>query len=163
MFQNEWGGAVAMTKIEGHWMYGPWIMINTERLVDGNWHTNSHECVAIAQETLRMPNAKMFWRRGTRVLGNAAPNYYQGLEVRGTGIARGTIIATFDENGRYLSNEHNNHVAIYISQDKNSIRVIDQWNKRKPDYRTIYIKNGMSDPSNNANAFSVVYSTVGGY
>lgn len=163
MFQNEWDGEVTMSKIEGQWMYGLWVMNNPERLIDGNWHTKSHQCVAIAQETLRMPNAKDYWYRGIRVLGNAAPHYYQGLEIHGTGLVRGTVIATFDNNGRYLSNKHGNHIAIYISQDKNSIRIIDQWDARKPNYRTIPVLKGMTDPSNNANAFSVVYTLRGGY
>lgn len=43
-------------------------------------------------------------------------------------IKPGTAIATFDKNGHYEG-----HAAIYLGQDKNGIRVIDQWNIRNKD------------------------------
>ena len=43
-------------------------------------------------------------------------------------IRPGTAIATFDENGRY-----NGHAAIYLGQDGNGVRVLDQWNVRHRD------------------------------
>jgi hypothetical protein len=49
------------------------------------------------------------WVRGAPVKGNMA-------------IAEGTAIATFDAQGRYKG-----HAAIYVSQDKGSMLVFDQW------------------------------------
>ncbi len=99
MFDNEWSGAVAMTKIEGVWMSGPWVMTNLAKLdaiaksKPKNW-VGSGECVAIAQWTLKMPHTS-FWRPGVKVLGNDAPVYYEGIEVVGSGIVPGTVVAAF--------------------------------------------------------------------
>ena len=173
MFDNEWGGAVAMVKIEGVWMHGPWVMNAFVKLYEvaksnpQNW-VGDGECVAIAQWTLKMPHTS-FWRPGVKVLGNDAPTYYEGHKVVGSGIAPGTVIATF-VNKHYPSKTHGNHVAIYLRQAKNSITVIDQWNIRnkrgelvrhqEPHERTIFT--GGNGLSNDANAFSVVYALNGG-
>lgn len=71
---------------------------------------------------------------------------------------------------RYPSKVHGNHVAIYLSQTKNSITVKDQWNVRnkkgeivrhqEPHERTIFT--GGNGLSNDADAFSVVYTLNGG-
>lgn len=147
MFDNKWGGFWLCTN-KGN---GPWVMKNPERLVDGNWHTKSHECVAIAQETMLMPRT-FKWREGEKVFGGK-------LNINGENydIPAGTVVATFI-NGLYPSKSHGNHVAIYYSQGANYIKVIDQWDSRHPNYRNIYVKEGMTDRSNNANAFSVVYT-----
>lgn len=183
MFNNEWGGAVAMTKIEGLYMYGPWVMNNPYRLLEivekmGRKKAEKEpavgdgECVAIAQATLKMPLVAE-WRPGVKVLGNGAPNYYQGreiVEIVGSGIQVGTVIATF-VNKRYQNLDTGNHVAIYLGQGKGSIDVIDMWAKKDPKTRrvigyqaptrrTLYIKPGVS---NNADAFSVVYTLKGGW
>lgn len=55
-----------------------------------------------------------YWRRGAKVKDLAASQ-----------IEKGTVIATFDENGRYPRTER--HTAIYISHDLTGITVIDQW------------------------------------
>ncbi|MEP6606592.1 MAG: BPSL0067 family protein [Nitrosospira sp.] len=39
-----------------------------------------------------------------------------------TTLAEGTVIATFDPQGRYRG-----HAAIYVNQDKDGIHVFDQW------------------------------------
>ncbi len=157
-----------MVKIEGVWMHGPWVMNNPYNLIGiGNSKKviGDGECVAIAQQTLKMPHTS-FWRPGVKVLGNDAPTYFGGHKVIGSGIAPGTVIATF-VNKRYPSKIHGNHVAIYLEQGKNYIDVIDQWvnhRTKEPQYahrRRIFV-NG-SGLSNDANAFSVVYTLTGGY
>lgn len=164
MFDNDWGGAVAYQKIEGAGMWGPWVMNNPGRLI-GMQPLGDKECVAIAQSTLRMPLTK-FWRPGVKVLGNGEDKYYNGVPIFGSGIAPGTVIATFI-NGLYPSKSSGNHVAIYISQTKNSIKVIDQWMNHKtgkpklPDYRDLPV--GGSGLSNDADAFSVVYTLKEGW
>ena len=47
----------------------------------------------------------------------------KGLPVKTSGsIVDGTVIATFNEQGRYQG-----HAAIYVRQDANGIHVYDQW------------------------------------
>jgi len=116
------------------------------------------ECVALAQATLQMPLTK-YWRAGDKVFGHPGPKYYKGIEIVGSGLAKGTVIATFVK-GKYPNLSHGNHVAIYIGQGKNYIKVIDQWRGQTPHYRNIYQKKGMSNRSNNANAFSVVLTQL---
>lgn len=94
MFDNEWGGAVASTKIEGVWMWGPWVMNNPERLIEmGRKEENAGdgECVAIAQWTLKMPHTS-HWRPGVKVLGNSTPTYYEGHEVIEVGLSRELLL-----------------------------------------------------------------------
>ncbi|WP_261317830.1 BPSL0067 family protein [Burkholderia cepacia] len=76
-------------------------------------------------------------------------------------IRVGTVIATF-ENDRYPSRSHGNHAAFYLSQDVRGIYVVEQWRSLKAIQRRCIPfkgkdKNGRYiDPSNNADAFSVV-------
>ncbi len=143
---NKWGGFWYCSDGKG---YGPWVINVPENLL--GLKTRSSECVALAQETLGMPLTKT-WREGEKVFGG-------NLIVNGErfAIPKGAVIATFID-GLYPSNAHGNHVAIYLSQTKEYIEVIDQWNGRKPGKRKIVAKEGMSDRSNNANAFSLVYT-----
>ena len=94
-------------------------------------------------------------------------------------VVRGTAIATFNEDGRYgppgtkdVNQNHNNHAAFFLSFGaymypdgivREGIWVIDQWQNRKDangnaisGIRFIPIKEGVTDPSNNARAFSVI-------
>ncbi|RJG07407.1 hypothetical protein D3870_16630 [Noviherbaspirillum cavernae] len=76
-------------------------------------------------------------------------------------LAPGTAIATFVK-GRYPNQAHGNHAAIYVRQDSAAIYVLDQWKgKSRITIRPLYFKgkdkNGnYIDPSNNADAFSVI-------
>ncbi len=55
------------------------------------------------------------WRRGALVKGN-------------TSITPGTVIATFDGDGRYGNHtDGRSHAAIYLGQDSTGIKVLDQW------------------------------------
>jgi hypothetical protein len=130
--------------------YGPWIFLDTDKIINYDKLANK-ECVGIAQETMSMPHTSR-WVERAKVLGNDS-------------IKKGTAIATFVD-GKYQSLAHGNHVAIYLYQDSNSIRVIDQWvfnHKKKlyqlPHERTIYTKpNGIVDRSNDAKSFSVIHT-----
>lgn len=110
----------------------------------------SQQCVALVQHYANAPST-LLWKEGKAVMGE-------------TSIVRGTAIATFVD-GRYKSLEHGNHAALYVSQDAGGIWVVDQWkdDPRKPKVSKRYIrskgknKNGdFIDPSNNADAFSVI-------
>jgi hypothetical protein len=89
-----------------------------------------------------------------------ADTWREGEKVRGSKtIKKGTAIATF-VNGRYPNKKHGNHAALYVSQDKDGIRVVDQWTGKLPGYRDLPFlgkKDGAYiDPSNNGDAFSII-------
>jgi|APAra7269096768_1048522.scaffolds.fasta_scaffold26288_1 hypothetical protein len=110
----------------------------------------SHQCVALVQHYARVPHSSL-WKKGKDVLGDVS-------------VLKGTAIATFVD-GKYKSNAHGNHAAFYIGQDAGGIWVMDQWkgDLKKPKVSKRYIqpkgklKNGnYIDPSNNAQAFSII-------
>jgi hypothetical protein len=78
-------------------------------------------------------------------------------------LAKGTAIATFVK-GRYPNRPHGNHAAFFIRQGINGIYVVDQWrSKDKVEIGERFIKSkgknadgSFKDPSNNADAFSVI-------
>ena len=76
----------------------------------------NYECVALVQKTAGVPNTAT-WIQGKKVLDCATGE-----------IQTGTVIATFDENGKYPATER--HAAIYESHDSSGINVVDQWNKQ---------------------------------
>jgi hypothetical protein len=88
----------------------------------------------------------------------------EGEKVLGSmGIAKGTAIATF-ANGKYPNKPTGNHAAFFISQDAAGIWIMDQWSGegKKTISKRHIVKNGKRkdgtfvDPSNNAEAFSVI-------
>lgn len=101
-----------------------------------------------------------YWVQGDRVVGNR-------------NMVRGTVIATFNDNGFYgppgttlRNQDQNNHAAIYLSSGtyggRNGIFVIDQWQGPRRPYAGIrFIPEGTGkivNPSNDARAFSRVMS-----
>jgi hypothetical protein len=118
--------------------------------LDNTELVGSHQCVALVEHYAKAPLTSM-WREGKAVKANLS-------------IAKGTAIATF-VNGKYPNHGHGNHAALYVSQDAGGIWVIDQWkgDPKKPQVSKRYIrskgkgKNGtFIDPSNNADAFSLI-------
>jgi hypothetical protein len=118
--------------------------------LDGTDKVGSKQCVALVQHYARAPNTGA-WKEGKAVLGQGA-------------IPKGTAIATFVD-GRYESNSTGNHAALFLSADATGIWVIDQWKSdtSKPKVFKRYLrKKGTAkdgtflDPSNNAEAFSVI-------
>lgn len=82
----------------------------------------SGQCVALTQKAANMPRTAA-WRRDVVVKGN-------------TSISPGTIIATFDTDGRYGNHtDGRSHAAIYLGQDANGIQVLDQWMGHSTDMR----------------------------
>lgn len=120
--------------------------INLEEL-DGNAsyanEKGNHECVALVQKAAGVPNTAT-WIQGKKVLDCAAGE-----------IAKGTVISTFDENGKYPLTER--HAAIYESHDGTGIKVIDQWNKQAmAKRRLIRLKNGPARDINDAKWYYIV-------
>ena len=110
----------------------------------------SRQCVALLQHYAGLPQTAQ-WTEGRTVVGDAT-------------IAAGTAIATF-VGGRYRSLATGNHAAFLVSQDATGIWVMDQWasDKTKPKVSKRHLlkkgrhKDGtFVDPSNNADAYSVI-------
>ena len=105
----------------------------------------SGQCAALPEYYTRIGKSAG-WREGDKVKGNKT-------------IKKGTAIATF-VNGRYPNEEHGNHAALYVSQDTNAIKVVDQWTGKLPGERDLPFlgsKDGTYvDPSNNGDAFSII-------
>ena len=102
-------------------------------------------CASLVQHYTRVGPTKN-WREGEAVRNNSK-------------IKRGTAIATF-VNGRYPNEVHDNHAALYVSQDSTGIRVVDQWEGREAGERIMPFKGSKDgqwiDPSNNGDAMSII-------
>lgn len=59
----------------------------------------------------------VLWRQGRKV-SEAGPGE----------ILRGTAIATFDAHGKYPTDAHGKHAAVYLEHDAQGILALDQWN-----------------------------------
>ena len=100
-------------------------VLDQKQFVNANGNT---ECVEFVRQATSAPQTS-FWKPGAHVV-DAKP---------GT-IARGTAIATFDDNGKYPTDVLGKHAAIYLTHDVIGIRVLDQWNSQgRVLPRTIYI------------------------
>ena len=136
---SDWGGCIASAKIEGQWMNGPWVQSRISRLTQATVMDCS------------MDNVPLFWRPGVKVLGNEDYLEKNVYGIGKIGLVRGTAIA----DKRYPSHLHGNHVAIYLSQTRDSITVIDQWINRDkqgkfksyqlPNKRILYRGGGISN------------------
>jgi hypothetical protein len=129
----------------------PFVYADVERLQDTD-KVGTGQCPVLVQHYAKAPVVAM-WRDGGAVLGNLT-------------IQKGTAIATF-VNGSYENKSTGNHAGIYISQDAGGIWIMDQWtnNATKPKVSKRYLrrkgkdsKGNWNDPSNNAEAFSVIKS-----
>ena len=120
-----------------------WVIEGFENLKEP---VGSGECPGIVQSFGGLPSTST-WFAGPKVRGNPYIPY-------------GTALATF-VNGKYPNQKSGNHVAIYISQDPaNGILVFDQWHGQKPHYRYMQFldNDGLTNPSNNGSAFSIILS-----
>lgn len=127
----------------------PYIYPSVDDL-QGTDKVGSKHCVALLQHYAHLPNTGT-WSEGDAVIGSRQ-------------LAKGTAIATFVD-GRYQSLSTGNHAAFYLSQDANGIWVMDQWKSdtQKPLVSKRYIRRkgknkqgGYIDPSDNADAYSVI-------
>lgn len=127
----------------------PYIYSQVDDL-EGTAKVGSKQCVVLVQHYAGAPQAHA-WTEGDAVVGNLS-------------IARGTAVATF-VNGRYPNKRSGNHAGLFVSQDQGGIWIMDQWSSdtSKPLVSKRYLRrNGVNkegtyvDPSNNADAFSIV-------
>lgn len=125
-----------------------YVYRDVENLV-GEKLVGSGQCVELVKK-FTDAGATSGWREGDIAVGN-------GL------LAKGTAIATFVK-GRYPNRPHGNHAAFFIRQGINGIHMVDQWvSKDKVEIGERFIKSkgknkdgSFKDPSNNADAFSVI-------
>ena len=126
-----------------------YIYNNVESL-DKTELVGTHECVALVQHYAKAPHTSM-WKAGKAVKGDFS-------------VIKGTAIATF-VNGEYPHKAYGNHAALYLSQEAGGIWVIDQWkgDPNKPQVSKRFIRSqgknkagDFNNPSNNADAFSVI-------
>ena len=104
------------------------------------------ECVAFVQQAAGAPMTSL-WKQGIKV-----------DTAKATDIPRGTVIATFDANGKYPTDALGRHAAIYLSQNAQGIQVLDQWDKQgqvKPRTIKFHQPKGTSR-SNDGDEFYVV-------
>jgi hypothetical protein len=82
--------------------------------------------------------------------------WIEGQRVKGSNVAFGTAIATF-QGGHYTNNTTGqSHAAIYISQDATGILVWDQWVGQPVHQRVIRFQGGAVAPRNDGDAFCVI-------
>lgn len=102
----------------------------------------SGHCVALVQHAAGAP-ATAHWRRGQ--------------QVRGNYVERGTVIATFNDAGRYANDtQGGSHAALFLEETEHGLRVIDQWLGRRPEERTIRWKNGVGQAVDDGDRYYVV-------
>jgi hypothetical protein len=117
--------------------------------LDGLPYVGDQQCVALVEKYAKAPApTALRWKQGATV---------RGLQT----LAKGTAIATFVD-GKYPSHATGNHAALYLSQDKGGIWVIDQYrgsrgiHKRYLRFQGKFPNGQYIDASNNGDAFSVI-------
>lgn len=110
----------------------------------------SRQCVALVQKYAKAPLTAL-WKEGKAV---------GDVHI----LAKGTVIATFVD-GKYESHSTGNHAALFVSTGQGGIWIMDQWanDKTKPKVSKRFIRSkgktpsgAFVDPSNNADAYSIV-------
>jgi hypothetical protein len=104
----------------------PFVLTDYAKYI-GTGMKGNGACVALPQTLVDGIGQVSTWRQGDQVRGSKT-------------ILPGTVIATFETNGRYMNREHQNHAAIYIAQvtagvdgeTETGIKVLDQWNGNPP-------------------------------
>lgn len=142
----------------------PFVLTDYAKHIGGK-AVGSGSCVALPQTLAPAVGHTSAWRQGAAVVGNKT-------------ILPGTLIATFETDGKYHSREHQNHAAIFIAEVtagvngevKTGIKVLEQWTGHSPQTRVIELKPKLEkektypsgvktffdDPSNNGIAFSII-------
>ena len=100
------------------------------------------QCVAFVVEAASTPHTAS-WKRGDI--------------VKGSDIASGTAIATFDGNGTYGNHtDGRSHAAIFVEQQDGGLLVWDQWVGHPVDQRIIKFRGGSGKPVNDGDAFYII-------
>ena len=130
---------------------GPFVVPHAASL-EGIKCVGDVDCVPLVQNPLEILGQQYPGLPHTR-------NRQKGEQVKGnTSIKVGTVIATFDKDGKYptTTTPGYKHAAIYLSQDSEGIRVIDQYKPLKNVQKRHIEFDDNRTPSNNGNQFSIV-------
>lgn len=101
---------------------------------------NGH-CVALVRECAGLPHTSA-WRRGEL--------------VRGSGCAPGSVIATFDADGRYGNHtDGRSHAAIFLGEHTDGLMVADQWVGKPVSHRLLQFRS-WGKAVDNGNAYHIV-------
>ena len=73
------------------------------------------ECVEFVQQATGAPITPL-WTKGIKV-----------SKAKNGEITRGIAIATFDDKGKYPTDELGKHAAVYLTHNTERIMVLDQW------------------------------------
>lgn len=104
----------------------------------------SGQCVAFVQQACGAPTTA-HWR--------------QGALVKGSGVAAGTAIATFDPTGTYGNHtDGRSHAAIFQAEQAGGLLVWDQWLHHPVAPRVIHFRSGTGDAVNDGDRFHVIES-----
>ena len=106
-------------------------------LSDASGHYTG-QCVSYVKRACPSLRATASWRKGNAV---------KGLST----LARGTAIATFDSNNRYLG-----HAAIYVSQNTAGLQVWDQWVGHAVAPRMVSFRGGHGNAVNDGDQYYVI-------
>ena len=85
-----------------------------------------------------------------------ASAWKQGPPAKANSIPQGTAIATFDENGNFISPASGGNAAIYESQDQSGIWLWDQRNGQPIHRHYVRFANGAGRPANDGDAYCVI-------
>lgn len=120
----------------------PHVVDNPEQHL-GKHVGESQHCVALVKHAAGL-GATPTWRRGER--------------VRGSGVPKGTIIATFGGDPPRYENRTDgaSHAAIFLYEVVDGLWVIDQWVGQRATQRLIRFRSGQGDPMNDGDAFYAV-------
>lgn len=104
----------------------------------------SGQCVALVRAALPSLGPSSTWTEGAAVQGN-------------TSLAPGTPIATFGAASTYANaTDGSSHAALYLGQDAQGLKVLDQWQGRAAAVRTIPWNHPGASAANTGSAFHVV-------
>jgi len=85
----------------------------------------------------------------------------RGDPVRGSSCAPGTVIGTFDEDGRYANaTDGSSHVAILLAETDEGLLVVDQWLGQPVHERLIHFRDGEGSAVNDASRYHIVESAT---
>ena len=108
----------------------------------GSWVGETQHCVSLVRECSGLPHTSA-WRRGEL--------------VRGSGCALGSVIATFDADGRYGNHtDGRSHAAILLAENSDGLLVCDQWVGQRCQQRVIRFRGGDGKRVNDGDAFHIV-------
>jgi hypothetical protein len=118
-------------------------------MTTGHRPVGNGQCAVFVESVTTAPRVH-YWKRGIKVLGN------------GGSIHAGTVIATFNSEGKYPNMPHGNHTGLFLSENGHSITMIDQWHGKQhshspsPSTYSHYGSGNDHDMSNDPNYYYVV-------